>query len=709
MSDLAVDIDTENGVLRAVDRVSFEVRRGEVLGLVGESGSGKSITALALLGLLPDRARVTSGSVSLLGADLVGMDAKRLRTIRGRQISMVFQDPLTSLNPLMTVERQLVEAVRFHDATTSKADAARRAGDLLATVGFNEPGRVLASYPHELSGGMRQRVVIVMAMINSPDVLVADEPTTALDVTTQAQVLDALQAAREAVGSAMILISHDLGLVGERADRVHVMYAGRIMETGSTGRLLGQPAHPYTVGLLASRPSVGQRRRLAAIPGSPPNPLARPAGCPFAPRCSRRSGRPQCDEIVPDLLLLPGGLGSAACHFASETAAETAAETASETATGPTPEPGRTFPTDGAAAPLLRVDGLVKEFRHRGRKARGRAGRNAPGVRAVDDVSFEVAGSRTLALVGESGSGKSTIARSVLRLVEPTTGRVELAGTEVTALRRTALRQFRTRVQLVQQDPYSALNPRITVGEAIGEALRVHGIVPAREVRHRVGELLESVGLRAEHGRRFPHEFSGGQRQRICIARALSMEPDMLILDEPVSSLDVSIQAQILNLLADIQADRGLAYLFITHDLAVVRNVADDVIVLYQGSVVEHGPVDQVLSEPLHPYTQVLLAAVPDPARRPGSWVGGAPADGTMTDRPAPASTPHRPDAGAGGCPFAPRCPRAVDRCLSERPLLGPAGSGPAGSGHTVACHLPGPVRTSVAADGSIRGTGARP
>ena len=605
---LSVDIDTDSGPLRVVDGVSFEVRKGEVMGLVGESGSGKSITALSILRLLPDRARVTAGAVDLAGSDLLAMNADQLRSVRGRRVSMVFQDPLTSLNPLMTVDRQLVEAYRLHDKTVSKASARRYAGDLLSTVGFSDPTRVLRSYPHELSGGMRQRVMIVMAMANRPELLIADEPTTALDVTTQAQVLDSLAAAREAVGSAMLLISHDLGPIGERADRVHVMYGGRIVEAGRTAGILERPAHPYTVGLLESRPTLDRRRRLRPIPGSPPSQFDVVDGCAFAPRCGRSEGRKLCLSNRPVLVTTPGRPTAAACHFADE-----ASGSGNEYFELPARETLATAEIPASqATSLLGVDGLVKVFGRRGRLL----ARRSPPTRAVDEVSFCVEAGRTLALVGESGSGKSTVARTVLRLVEPTSGSIVFEGQDVMALSGSHLRRYRTRAQLVQQDPYSALNPRMTVGEAIGEPLRVHGAVSRAAVERRVGELLESVGLRPEHSRRFPHEFSGGQRQRVCIARALSLEPQLLVLDEPVSSLDVSIQAQILNLLADLQVERNIAYLFITHDLAVVRNVADDIAVLYRGKVVEAGPADTVLANPAHDYTRALIAAVPNPRHR---------------------------------------------------------------------------------------------
>ena len=662
VSDLVVDIRGGSGLLRAVDGVSLEVRRGEVLGVVGESGSGKSITALSILRLLPYQAQVKAGTVVLGGCDLLALGDREIRAVRGRRIAMIFQDPLSSLNPLMTVGRQLVEAVRVHDRSVTASDALSRSADLLVEVGFREPARILRSYPHELSGGMRQRVMIVMAMTNRPDLIIADEPTTALDVTTQAQVLDSLQRAREELGSAMILISHDLGLIGERADRVNVMYNGRIVEAGTTTETLANPKHPYTIGLLASRPTLARRRRLEPIPGAPPNSSDVTAGCAFAPRCGLRHDR--CDREVPVLLRIGGDTASVACYYAetSESSRQITSDSDAGSVSSESGVPDRT----GAA--VLSVVELVKDFGKRSKLF----SRASPALRAVDSVSFRIAEGTTLALVGESGSGKSTVARAVLRLIEATSGCVEFRGSDVGALRGRQLRRFRARAQLVQQDPYSALNPRMTVGEAISEPLRIHGSLPRSQVASRVSELLESVGLQAEHAGRFPHEFSGGQRQRICIARALSVNPDLLVLDEPVSSLDVSIQAQILNLLHDIQRDRLITYLFITHDLAVVRSVADHVAVLYKGTIVETGPIEAVLGDPQHPYTQLLLAAVPDPARH-----GIA--------RPATPISESRAEFTPTGCPFEGRCPKAQEICATARPpLVATPG------GQLAACHFPG-------------------
>ncbi len=603
VADLSVEIRTDDGPLKAVQHVSLQVHAGEVLGIVGESGSGKSITALSLLRLLPERASVTGGSVQLGARDVLAMDQTQLRSVRGAQIAMIFQDPLTSLNPLMTVEHQLVEAMRLHNRKLPRDEAAVRAGELLELVGFTEPKRTLSSHPHQLSGGMRQRVVIAMAICNHPQLLIADEPTTALDVTTQAQVLSTLQKAREQMGSAMILITHDLGVIAEHADRVSVMYGGRIVESGSTSELLSNPRHPYTLGLLASRPSVTTRKRLHSIPGTPPQLFEELTSCAFAPRCPHAQER--CRTEPPALRELAEGR-LVACHFAEQADTWRSAIEAEEPEVGVDPAD---VASSSAPQPLLTVSGLVKDFSGRRRLFRA----SDAALRAVDDVSFQILPGRTLALVGESGSGKSTTARSVLRLIEPTGGQLSFDGIDVMALSGAALRRFRRNAQLVQQDPYSALNPRRTVGDAIGEPLRVHGLASGRAVAAKVTELLEAVGLRPNHARRFPHEFSGGQRQRICIARALSLEPRLLVLDEPVSALDVSIQAQILNLLSDLQRERGLAFLFITHDLAVVRAIADEVAVMYRGRIVETGIASEVLDRPQHDYTRTLLAAVPDP------------------------------------------------------------------------------------------------
>jgi len=672
VTDLRISIPTESGLIEAVRGVTFSLDVRDTLGVVGESGSGKTMLALAAMGLLPESAQV-SGSIRLDGRELLGGSPAQWRSIRGARISMVFQDPLTALNPMFTAGWQVAECIRLHQRV-SKSQAWRRAVELLGEVGLPQPAQLAGRYPHELSGGMRQRVVIAMAIANSPQLIIADEPTTALDVTVQALILETLRTIRDQTGAALILISHDLGVIAEVADHMLVMYAGKAVEIGSARDVFDDPRVPYTSGLLASLPPIGRRtERLAAIPGTPPTGMGYGAGCAFAPRCPLAAE--PCAADPPLLPVAPGHL--AACHFAAQAA----------------PAPGeprsglirRAWQPDGTksanghgvlravpgAAPgpdgvVLTVRDLTKEYRVRGNRIRSHAI-----VHAVSGVSLDLRSGRCLGLVGESGCGKSTLARLLMRLEPPTSGSIKLNGTELTGLGDAALRPLRRDLQMVFQDPYSSLNPRLSVGEIVGEPLIVHkiGDRPAR-----VRELLENVGLDPDSAVRFPGEFSGGQRQRIGIARALALRPHVMILDEPVSALDVSIQASILNLLRDLQREQSLAYLFISHDLAVMRQVADEIAVMHLGVIVEEGPADEVCERPAHPYTAALLSAVPvpDPAQaraRQRILLRG--------ELPSAISPPS-------GCRFRTRCWKATERCAAEEPpLLQIDGS------HRVACHYP--------------------
>ena len=678
VTDLAVTIPTEGGRVEAVRGVSLSLAAGQTLGVVGESGSGKTMLALSVLGLLPGAAQVT-GSVRLSGTELLGGSEAQWQRIRGAKIAMVFQDPMTALNPMYSVGWQVAECVLLH-RKVSRQDAWRRAVSLLDAAGLPGPDRIVKRYPHELSGGMRQRVVIAMAIANEPDLLIADEPTTALDVTVQAQILDMLAGVRRQTGAAMILISHDLGVVAGVADRVMVMYAGQAVESGPVDEVFAAPRMPYTAGLLASLPSLTERRdRLAAIGGAPPAGTGYGAGCAFAPRC------PAVSDICgtqPGLVETgPGHL--AACHFAAGNGggpgpvaatltwgerrpAASAGASPSQTAPAPT-APGPATPAGpGGSDLVLSARGLAKHYRVRGTRFRSVAV-----VQAVDGVDLDLRAGRCLALVGESGCGKSTLARLLLRLDEPTAGTITLNGRELTGLKEAQLRGVRRDIQMVFQDPYSALNPRLSVGEIIGEPLTVHKV---SDRARRTRELLASVGLDPAAGVRFPGEFSGGQRQRIGIARAIALEPRTLVLDEPVSALDVSIQASVLNLLRDLQRDHGLAYLFIAHDLAVVRQVADDVAVMYLGRIVEQGPAGVIYARPGHPYTTALMSAVPipdPPAERARQRIL------LRGEVPSPADPPS-------GCRFRTRCWKADDRCAAEPPPLRMVADG-----HRVACHYP--------------------
>ena len=676
VSDLAISIPTESGTIEAVRSISLAIEAGETLGIVGESGSGKTMLALSMLGLLPAAARV-SGSIRLDGAELLDGGESQWRSVRGDRIAMVFQDPMTALNPMYQVGWQVAECVRLHRKARRGA-AWQRAVELLGAVGLPEPARIARRYPHELSGGMRQRVVIAMAIANEPELLIADEPTTALDVTVQAQILDLLAAIRAETSAAMILISHDLGVVAGVADRVLVMYAGKAVEVGPVDDVFASPRMPYTAGLLASLPTLdGRRERLASIPGTPPSGIGYGPGCAFAPRCPKAAA--ECAEQPPFLSVGTGHM--AACHFAAADALVAAGEPGAAPHFGSQAlrEEEQDSRADHARDDIvLTVRDLTKHFR-----VRGTGFRDVSTIQAVSGVDLDLRAGRCLALVGESGCGKSTLARLLLRLEEPTSGSITLHGRELTTLGDEELRAIRRQIQMVFQDPYSSLNPRLSVGEIVGEPLIVHKVPDRAE---RIRALLTSVGLDPASGVRFPGEFSGGQRQRIGIARALALGPQTIVLDEPVSALDVSIQASVLNLLRDLQRKQNMAYLFIAHDLAVVRQVADDVAVMYLGVIVERGPADQIYSRPAHPYTTALLSAVPgpDPVRERGRQrilLRG--------EVPSPADPPS-------GCRFRTRCWKADGRCATQTPPLALIDDT-----HEVACHYPenGPWSKAASTD----------
>ncbi|SDG32958.1 peptide/nickel transport system ATP-binding protein [Sinosporangium album] len=670
VSDLSVTFGMGRGAVHAVRGVSFDVRPGEVLGVVGESGSGKSVSALAVMGLLPPNARV-SGSVRLLGTELLGASDKRLADFRGRALSMVFQDPLSALTPVYRVGDQIAEALMVHRRLT-RAQAARRAVELLDLVGIPSPEQRAMAFPHEFSGGMRQRAVIAMAIANDPDVIICDEPTTALDVTIQAQVLDVLRKAQHETGAAIVLITHDLGIVAGFVDRVLVMYAGRPVEVGTVDEVYYRSRMPYTLGLLGSVPRLdrGEHGRLVPIVGNPPSPAALPEGCPFSPRCPLVVA--DCRSAEPPLLPVRHGGHLAACVRAGEI-------------DGGDLPPERIYRAPERAAPrpvhapreerevVLGVDGLVKHYPlMRGAVFKRRIGT----VRAVDGVTFDLREGETLGLVGESGCGKTTTLMEILRLVRPQAGTVAVLGRDISALASSQRMAIRRDMQVVFQDPMSSLDPRMTVYDILAEPLRTHG---RRDLGPRIQELLSLVGLEPRHAARYPQDFSGGQRQRIGIARALALSPRLIVLDEPVSALDVSIQAGVINLLEELKERLGLSYLFVAHDLAVVRHIADRVAVMYLGRIAEVGAVGRVYDSPMHPYTQALLSAVPIPdpekerARRRILLEG---------DLPSPASPPS-------GCRFRTRCPlfKAIGeaerlRCVDEEPRVRPMGGD-----HGAACH----------------------
>jgi peptide/nickel transport system ATP-binding protein len=635
--DLQTHLGPAGSPVRAVDGVELRLRRGETFVLVGESGCGKSMIALSMMRLLPPSGRVVQGEVLLNGRSLLDLPEVEMRRERGGGIGMIFQEPMTSLNPVMTCGRQVAEAVRLHDPQHAR-DPRARVLELFRQVGIPDPERRIDEYPHQLSGGMKQRVMIAMALAGRPAVLIADEPTTALDVTIQAQVLQLLRDLQQETGMAVLLITHDLGVVAEMADRVGVMYAGQLVETASVGEFFERPRHPYSRKLFRSLPNADKREHgLDVIKGMVP-PLDRPFTlCRFRDRCE--AAQAVCGEGPPPW---QGDAGNGyRCHLAID---DIRLQQADLTLSGV---------RQAVTQPLMQARGLQVYFPIR----KGVLRRTVGFVKAVDGLDIALHPGRTLALVGESGCGKTTVGKALLQLLRPTGGSVEFDGTELTGLRGEPLRRLRRAFQIIFQDPASSMNPRMLVGDIVAEGMRAQGIGGDRNAqRERVAALLNQVGLPETAMQRYPHEFSGGQRQRIAIARALAVEPRLIVCDEPTSALDVSVQAQVLNLLKALQAELGLAYLFITHNIAVVSYLADEVAVMYLGRIVEQGPVGQILEGPAHPYTEALLASVPvpDPARqREVLRLQG--------DMPSPANPP-------AGCHFHERCPRALPRCRETYP-----------------------------------------
>ncbi|MBI1776567.1 MAG: ABC transporter ATP-binding protein [Proteobacteria bacterium] len=647
VEDLHVEFRTSAGVVHAVQGLSFKVKPGEIVAIVGESGSGKSVSALSIMRLLPRRtARIAKGSIRFEGRDLLGLSDEEMRQIRGRDISMIFQEPMTSLNPLLPIGLQITEPLTIHLGMTEEQSKAR-AVELMRLVGISAPETRLEQYPHQLSGGMRQRVMIAIGLACNPKLIIADEPTTALDVTIQAQILELMKDLARRFNIALILITHNLGIVARYADRVIVLYAARLVEQGEADAVFHRPRHPYSMGLLRAVPRLDRPRgqRLETIEGLPPNLTDAPPGCRFQPRCPHRIARcaddPPLIEVEPDHV--------SACFRAAEIAAGQLTEQRAGTGAIVGDEVQR-------RAPLLSVRHLVKHFAV---NSGWRGSRST--VRAVEDVSFDIFPGETLGLVGESGCGKTTIGRLILRLETPTSGEIRIEGRDLARASQTDLIAIRRRVQVIFQDPYSSLNPRMTVGEIVAEPLAVHRIVETpRAVAERVALLLGQVGLRPEMRARYPHQLSGGQRQRVGIARALAFEPAFIVCDEAVSALDVSIQGQIINLLEDLQQAYGLAFLFIAHDLAVVRHISMRVVVMYLGRVMEVALRDELYRDPLHPYTKLLLdaAPVPDPtiekARAPRLISGELP-------------SALRPPVG---CVFHTRCPMASQECKEAVPAL---------------------------------------
>jgi peptide/nickel transport system ATP-binding protein len=654
IKDLDVQFKTGHGTVRAVEGLSYVVHPGEMVAIVGESGSGKSVSALAIMRLLAGTAHIPSGSVTFNGRNLLSLSEEEMRRIRGREIAMIFQEPMTSLNPVLKIGLQITEPLTIHLGMDDEASRAR-AVELLTLVGITDPESRLNQYPHQLSGGMRQRVMIAIGLACNPKLLIADEPTTALDVTIQAQILELMKDLSRRLGIAVILITHNLGIVARYADRVNVMYAARLAESGTAERVFGRPLHPYARGLLSAVPRLdrGRSAKLATIDGAPPNLLSPPTGCRFRPRC--RFAIEKCEQVPPLEAAEPGHF--VACHRVSEIEAlDPMTDRAGAQKTS----------LNGSAETILDIKGATKFFPIKA----GFFGATRQ-IKAVNDVSLQAKRGETLGLVGESGCGKSTLGRLVLRLDDPTGGEIKFEGIDLANLGRGEMVAVRKRLQVIFQDPYSSLNPRMTCGQIIAEPMRVHDILPREQIADRVTELLQLVGLFPYMADRYPHELSGGQRQRVGIARALSVNPEVIVCDEAVSALDVSIQGQVINLLEDLQQKLGLTFLFIAHDLAVVRHISSKVAVMYLGRIVEYAPADELFANPKHPYTQALLAAapIPDPVierTRPRRIITG--------ELPSPLNPP-------AGCVFHPRCPLMTEDCKKAVP---PARE--LGPGHTVAC-----------------------
>ena len=669
IEDLRTDIRLRSATVHALDGVSLTVEAGECLGIVGESGSGKTMTALSIMQLLPPGGRIVGGSITLGGADIAAMNDRGMRQIRGNEIGMIFQDPMTSLNPTMTIGHQIAETVILHRGANRKT-ALARAVEVLGLVGMPHPAERVDNYPHQLSGGMRQRVMIAMALACEPRLLIADEPTTALDVTIQKQILELIDDLRRRLGMAVILVTHDLGVIAGRADRATVMYAGKVVETTTTQRLFANPRHPYTEALFGALPenAVDGSQRLYSIPGMPPDLTEPPPACRFAPRC--RYAQDACRESEPPLdgsssdhlyrCFFPVGRDAQARDESDATVASVAPALA---------VPAQRAPADGF---VLAADHLVKNFPV---TANGVLQRKIGEVSAVADVSFSIRFGQTFGLVGESGCGKTTVGRLIAGLETANGGSLVVDGEDFLQLSKRDRRHRSRKVQLIFQDSYASMDPRMRVGSILREPLTIQRIGSRQDQGDQIAAMLDEVGLPRAAVDRYPHEFSGGQRQRLGLARALIVRPKLVIADEPVSALDVSIQAQILNLMLDLQRDLGLTYLFISHDLSVVRYVSDTIGVMYLGKLVELGPADDVYYRPVHPYTKGLIDAVPvaDPVA-----ARGREDKGVAGELPSAINPPS-------GCRFRTRCPRAQELCAELEPPLRLFSE----HGHLAACHFP--------------------
>ena len=664
--DLHTDIEIRSGVVHALSGVDLHVNPGETLGIVGESGSGKTMTALSLMGLLPQGGRVSSGQIILDGQDLTKLPLKDKRKLRGTKVGMIFQDPLTSLNPTMKIGLQVCEPLRVHEGL-SKKEALERAVEILRRVGMPRPEVVINNYPHQLSGGMRQRVMIAMALVCKPRILIADEPTTALDVTTQMQILDLIDELRDEYQMGVILITHDLGVVAGHTDRVAVMYAGRIVETAPTKTLFTEPKHRYTSSLMAALPerALAAGTKLFSIPGAPPSLTNLPVGCRFAARCLWATD--ECRAGYPDLS--GDDAHTFSCFHPVQEGDESPAALQAKLDTQKNgDEAGAQQAPLVSSEVLLDVKEASREYESAGS---GFFKRDKGVVSAVDRVSITVKKGETYGLVGESGCGKSTMGRLIAGLERPSSGAIKLDGRDLAALKGRDAVTIHRDVQMMFQDSYAAMDPRMRIDQILAEPMSIQKTGNARQIAERIMEIIEQVGLTEEILDRYPHEFSGGQLQRIGFARSLTLAPDLIVADEPVSALDVSVQAQVLNLMKDLQAELGLSYLFISHDLAVVQYMADRIGVMYLGRIVEEGPAKEVVENPKHPYTKALIDSIPVPDPEFSHDDRAI----KLTGEPPSAVNPPE------GCRFRPRCPFAGEECKIQPTLTDER--------HRVACHHP--------------------
>jgi len=652
ISDLRTEIRLRQGVVHAVDGVTLQVEAGETLGIVGESGCGKTMTALSIMNLLPTGGHIAGGSVKLNGQELSTLSEESMRSIRGNEIGMIFQDPLTSLNPTMTIGKQISEVVSLH-REVSKEQAMDRAAEVLDLVGIPRVRERIKEYPHQFSGGMRQRVMIAMALACEPKLLIADEPTTALDVTIQKQILELIDDLRLRLGMSVILVTHDLGVIAGRADRVAVMYAGRIAELTDTDTLFARPRHPYTEALFQSLPDKAAEagERLYSIPGLPPDLVNPPTGCRFAARCRYVTDR--CREEEPSLTAEVAGHQFRCFYPVGPSERRQAGQVVDYN------QSALEAPVEGPGIGdvLLDVQHLVKDYPvTKGAVLQRRVG----WLSAVADVNFAIRSGETFGLVGESGCGKSTIGKLVVGLEKPTSGQIDFEGRDLAKSTGREYRKERRNIQLMFQDSYASLDPRMRAGTLLREPLVIQGIGTKDEQLARVDDMLDKVGLPRSAADRYPHEFSGGQRQRLGFARALMLNPQLIVADEPVSALDVSIQAQVLNMMKELQHDLGLTYLFISHDLGVVRYLSEKIGVMYLGKLVEVGPAEEVYLRPAHPYTRGLLDSAPvaDPAAEKAKV-----SEGVTGELP---SAIHPPS----GCRFRTRCPRAQAICADVEPPM---------------------------------------